>query len=58
MECLPNVIETNNLEPLVFTKEKFDIIKKIKNSVQGKYDFCICDCPPNMSTWVICSLLH
>jgi cellulose biosynthesis protein BcsQ len=54
--CLPNVSETNNLEPGLIKKQNFDGVRKIRPFLQDSYDYCLCDCPPNMGTWVMTAL--
>jgi len=54
--CLPNVSEANNLEPDLIKKQDFEGIRKNRVFLKKTYDFVLCDCPPNMGTWVMTSL--
>lgn len=54
--CLPNVSETNNLEPILIKEQNFEGIRKLRPFLQESYDYCLCDCPPNMGTWVMTAL--
>jgi chromosome partitioning protein len=54
--CLPNVSETNNLEPSLIKRQNFEGVRKIRPFLQESYDYCLCDCPPNMGTWVMTAL--
>lgn len=57
--CLPNVEETAGLEPDLIhnSPESFFILRrKLREHVLERFDFTFIDNPPNMGTFVICSL--
>ncbi|MCD6273042.1 MAG: ParA family protein [Deltaproteobacteria bacterium] len=54
--CLPNVSEANNLEPNLIKKQNFEGIRKSRSFLKKTYNFILCDCPPNMGTWVMTAL--
>lgn len=57
--CLPNVAETAGLEPELIRQSPtsfFRLRDKLKQYAAENYDFTLCDCPPNMGTFVIISL--
>jgi len=57
--CIPNVPETASLEPKLILKAPDSFLhlrKRIREYTEQRYDFTIIDNPPNMGTFVICSM--
>lgn len=56
---IPNITDSANLEPELISQAP-DSLLKLRNSMReycvANYDFTIIDCPPNMGTFVLCSL--
>lgn len=56
---LPNISETASLEPSLIA-EAPDSFFRLRNALRGStvknFDFIIIDCPPNMGTFVLCTL--
>ena len=59
LDCLPNTHYTSALEPnlLRALPESFMIIRqRLRDYVQGNYDYAVLDCPPNMGFFVVSAL--
>lgn len=56
---LPNINDTASLEPTLIAEapESFFRLKKaLRESLSEKFNYIIIDCPPNMGTFVLCTL--
>jgi chromosome partitioning protein len=56
---IPNITDTANLEPDLISQAPgsfFKLRNTLRQYCTTNYDFTIIDCPPNMGTFVLCSL--
>jgi len=62
--CIPNVSDTASLEPIMIHRALtqknpevfFKLRRMLRQHIQENFDFAIIDNPPNMGTFVLCSL--
>lgn len=56
---VPNISETASIEPTLIAeapKSFMRLKEKLRKSVVNNFDYIIIDCPPNMGTFVLCTL--